>query len=218
MAGRSLGLNATAIRHFGDWEFLKNAIGLRGWQGDTARKCCCWLCGACKLCEPYAWDPSVSAAWRQTLVTVGAFWQEIYNGNRHASALWTLPGFTLAYCVPDFMHVICLGVVPYAVGNRMWALFKILKGTHKKWVGACGQLENMMRCAAKDLGVEPPFVSLTLGMIRPDLKSKPYMKLKAADGAQLPPRAGVHDADVFQPGRQAALAALPVSGAPVQHL
>ena len=55
-------------------------------------------------------------------------------------------------------------------------------------MSACNRIENMMTLAAKSLSVEPPFDSLTVGMIRKEKAGKkPKLALKAAEGRYFVP-------------------------------
>ena len=49
MAGKPLSLVGAVVRHFGDLEFLKRAVGVRGWDEkfEEVRRCC-WLCRGAK--------------------------------------------------------------------------------------------------------------------------------------------------------------------------
>ena len=105
----------------------------------------------------------------------------------HTSPIWSIPGFIVQYCVPDFMHTSCLGILQYLNGNVMWELFVELGGTYRGWSQACALLENMVRLASMPLGQPHPFHSLSIGMIRPTATGKPKMKLKAAEGRKLLP-------------------------------
>ena len=116
------------------------------------------------------------------MANMAAFWESVYNEGSFVSPLWSIPGFLISYCVPDFMHTCCLGILQYLSGNVMFELFRSLNGTYKNWTHACGLLENMMKLGAKSIGIDVPFHNLTIGMIIPAAKGKPKMKLKAAEG------------------------------------
>ena len=45
MGGKRLRVGAAILRKYGDWEWFKRSLNLRGW-GDGTRRRCCWLCGA----------------------------------------------------------------------------------------------------------------------------------------------------------------------------
>ena len=181
-AGQPLGLHACFIAKYGDWAWLKQALDLRGWRGEGRMGKVCWMCPA-SLHNPdcYAYDFRAEAPWRSTTTTMVQFWEEVFEERRHISPIWSIPGFLTRYCIPDFMHVCCLGILQYLNGNCMWELFIDLGGTESRWKKACGALENMSRVAAKALGEKPPFNNLTIGMLIPTDK-RPKMKLKAAEG------------------------------------
>ena len=78
-ARQPLRIGGAVIRHFGDWEYMKNAIGLTGWS-DGPRQLCCWLCQACRLGAPYAFDATLGADWRATAVTAHEWWMQVFLG------------------------------------------------------------------------------------------------------------------------------------------
>ena len=82
--------------------------------------------------------------------------------------------------VPDLMHANCLGISQCPLGSVTYDLFRALGGTweREKMAHACGLIENMTKLLAKDLDLESPFHTLTIGMFRTQ-KSKPKMRLKA---------------------------------------
>lgn len=186
LAGKRLKLRGAALRKFGDWAWFKQALALRGWQGEGTRGRQCWLCQAGSKdddCDPY--DFSMSARWRSTMMTMGQFWADVYEEGTHLSPIWQIPGFLTQYCIPDFMHVSCLGVVQYLSGNVMWELYKEMGGTTSNSIHICGLLQNMVDASSKALGMEKPFSNLSITMIKPSHPStntKPKMRLKAAKG------------------------------------
>jgi len=116
------------------------------------------------------------------MVGMSSFWAEVFQDGVYVSRTFAIPGFSVSFCRADFMHTCCLGILQYLSGNVMWELFLELRGSQSNWIRACGLLENMMKVAAKSLGRQPPFHSLTVGMLRANTTSKPKMKLKAAEG------------------------------------
>ena len=109
------------------------------------------------------------------------FVAESMAANHFTSAIFSIPGFVLAYIIPDFMHTCCRGIAGYRSGNIMWELFKALGRSFKRWKGACAQLINMMVVMSRELGLDPPFADLTVYMIRPSASKKPRMTLKVAE-------------------------------------
>ena len=104
------------------------------------------------------------------------------------SPIFAIPGFSISYCQPDFMHTCDMGIVQYCTGNCMWEVFLELHGVRTRSTAACAKLENMVKLAAKTLGADIPFQGLTVNMIRkqgPGKKTK--MALKAAEGRNFVP-------------------------------
>ena len=80
------------------------------------------------------------------------------------------------------MHTCCLGALLAYEGNCMWELFVSLGGTFNNHLGPCSVLLNMAKVmATKELGIEQPFASLTIGMFRSKASKRPVMRLKAAE-------------------------------------
>ena len=44
LAGVKFGFHAALIRKYADWAWFKQALALRGWQGQGSEGKCCWLC------------------------------------------------------------------------------------------------------------------------------------------------------------------------------
>jgi hypothetical protein len=187
LAGKPLGVHGAIIAKCGDWDWFKQSLGLIGWQGEGPTKRVCWLCRAGLQADEYCYDFSLSAAWRQAFEDEGSFWQSVASGTQFCSAIWSIPGFRIAYCRPDFMHCCCLGILQYLQGNVVYELFEFLGGGFNTWQKTCGILENMMRSASRDLRTQPPFHSLTLGMFRNEASQKPRLKLKASEGRHFLP-------------------------------
>jgi hypothetical protein len=182
LAGKRLPVCGAMLSKCGDWDWFKHALGLVGWKGEGSSKRICWLCQAGFSDGHWCYDFSQTAAWRQTMVDDATFWEMAAHGPQFRSTIWSIPGFSIRFCRPDFMHSCCLGILQYMLGNIMFELFQSLGGTFLKHQHACGLLENIMKLAAKELQVPPPFNSLTLGMFRGAPSKRPRMKLKAAEG------------------------------------
>jgi hypothetical protein len=188
LAGKPLQMRGAVITKVGDWQWLKSALNLTGWQGEGEQQRICWMCQASKKGPIDPFDSTAEAAWRRTRTDNTDYWQEAREDGKYVSPIFELPGFRIEYCRPDFMHTCCLGVVQKCSGSVMWQLFKQLGGTYSKPTDAIGKLQNLMKTASKHLRVEAPFHSLTIGMIRgKGLKSKPKLALKAAEGRHFVP-------------------------------
>jgi hypothetical protein len=173
-AGTPFKFRAACIAKCGDWSWHKQILGMRGWTG-TFR---CWMCQAIFNERDY----SKSAPWRRSCVCMEAFITSVLMGGQFASHIFRIPGFHNRYVLPDWMHVVCLGILQYLCGNCMWELFVRVGGTFNKHLQACSTLMGMIQLVARDLGVEHPFTALTYGMIRTSPSKKPRMRLKAAEG------------------------------------
>jgi hypothetical protein len=121
------------------------------------------------------------------MVDEASFWHEVCHGTQFCSTIWSIPGFCIQQCRPDFMHSCCLGILQYLQGNVIYELFIYLGGSFANWQSTCSILENMMRSASKDLNVQPPFNRLTVGMFRANASKAPKLKLKAAEGRHFLP-------------------------------
>ena len=78
----------------------------------------------------YCYNFDRAAPWRSTTTTMSQFWEEVHAEGRRPSPIWQIPGFLTQYCVPDLMHVSCLGIVQYLSGNVMWELLTSMGGEH----------------------------------------------------------------------------------------
>ena len=115
------------------------------------------------------------------------------------SKIFTTPGFHIGFVKPDYMHVCCLGILQYLLGNVMWELFLTVGGVYSRPKEACATLLNMTKLFAKRLGLEPPFNALTIRMIKPQASKRPRMALKAAEGRYFLPVLTKMLADAFPP-------------------
>ena len=176
-------MRGAVLRKFGDWAWFKQALGLRGHQGEGEKGLVCWLCKAGrKDPECYCWNFAPDAPWRSTIPSMADFWEDTYRRGDRPSPIWQIPGFVIEYCIPDFMHVCCLGILQYLTGNVLWELFSEIGGTMDRWVKACGMLENMAKISAKAIGLErSPVSKLTRPMFCPKNR-KPKTRFKAAQG------------------------------------
>ena len=76
----------------------------------------------------FLWDFSNEARWRDTCQTQSTFLDEIMNTGGFISQIWSIPGFTINGCIPDFMHCVDLGITQSVCGNITWELIR--------WLGA----------------------------------------------------------------------------------
>ena len=175
--GRSkqkLRTHAACIAKCGDWAWQKQILGMRAWRGEQVQKLICWLCNAT------LYDQDFSSEGVKSAINYGIrhFAASAFLQQQFVSAIWQIPGFTLAYIKPDWMHTCCLGILLAYEGNCMWELFVSLGGTFDKHLGPCSVLLHMIKVmATKELGLEQPFASLTIGMFRTKASKRPVMRL-----------------------------------------
>jgi hypothetical protein len=186
-AGQPLGIRGACVAKCGDWAWHKQVLGLQGWRGEGPSRRICWLCGAGFNDHCNCFDFSTGAAWRSAMVTMDRFWAQCSAETVYVSAIWSIPGFHISYCRPDWMHSCCLGILQYLNGNCVQEMFEEVGGRYGSPGSACAKLENIMRVMSKSLGVDPPFHSLTLGMFRRASEPKPKLRLKATEGRRFLP-------------------------------
>ena len=179
-AGRPMRFRAGCVSKVGDWAWYKQALNLQGWQSRVPTARVCWLCratiGDLDKC-------GLDAPWRGTEVNTA----DVLAGGCFVSTIWSIPGLVLSSVKPDWMHVCCLGVLQYLQGDVLWELVLQLGGTITNHRGATTKLMGMIKAMSHEIGVKPPFHSLTIGMIRAGAGKPPKLKLKAAEGRHLLP-------------------------------
>ena len=104
---------------------VQGGPGPEGVEGEGPEKRTCWICSAGFTDDHNCYDFSKSAAWRRSMTTMGDF----YTGpEQFISRIWTIPGLNLQCIRPDWMHMCCLGVLQYLIGNCLWECFVDLGG------------------------------------------------------------------------------------------
>ena len=106
----------------------------------------------------------------------------IAAGAGFVSSLMEAPGFTVLCCQPDFMHVVCLGILQCVQACCLWECFQCLGGSFSSSTKTCGRLLAMLKAMARDLDAVLPISDLTVGMFRADASKSPKFKAKAAEG------------------------------------
>eukprot|EP00959_Pyramimonas_sp_CCMP1952_P430983 9026373-Pyramimonas_sp.AAC.1 len=94
------------LRCAGDWQWLKQGLGLQGW-GDGASMRCCWQCEATLH---HLGDAGVGASWRSRYITTAQFLNWRFASGIQISGIFNLPGFLLEYVTADWMHTVDLGI------------------------------------------------------------------------------------------------------------
>ena len=116
-------------------------------------------------------------------------WASAAFDGTYVSAIYTIPGFTTARVVPDWMHCCCIGILQYALGHTLFEVFIYLGGVESnksKCEDVCSKILNMMRMMARFLDVDMPIGDLTVTMFKQQ-KKQPKFKLKAAEGRYILP-------------------------------
>ena len=126
VAGQSLRIRGACLAKTSNWAWLKQVVGLVGWN-DGSRRSCCWLCNARFVAGSYD-DASLAAEWRSSPVDTPAFWAELSSSGQFCSKVWSIPGMRIEWLRPDFMHMVDLGITQYLSGNICWFLFDALGG------------------------------------------------------------------------------------------
>jgi hypothetical protein len=164
---------ACLLQMRGDWSWMKQAFGLRGWK-DAAG--CCYKCLANTTTHPFT-DASLYASWRMTLLTTMLFLQKAMANGDYIPSVFDWPGFLLEFFHPDFMHCVCLGIVQLVLGNIYFELFESLGGVLNNPNDQIGQLLSCIRLAAKNLRVKCPIWGLTLNMMKREGQSEGFPRV-----------------------------------------
>ena len=174
--GKPLKLKAACLQCRGDWAWLKGSFNLCGWSGEGKTGRICYKCAADKQSMPFT-DPSLTAAWRTTLISDAGYIGGAAFVGSEVSSLFSIPGFKLSYIGIDWMHTVDLGIAQYAIGNVLWELFKHTGGLVTRPGQSLASLLTMIRLASKNIGqTSRPLNSLTLGMIKVEI-AKPLVTL-----------------------------------------
>ena len=180
-----LRVGGARLGKFGDWHWFKAVLNLRGWRGEGATKGVCWMCNVGFNDTHNCYNFSMGAPWRKTMFNMVDFWANAKG--TYSSGIWAIPGFHLKCIRPDWMHMGCLGVLQYLIGNVLWELFKDMGGKFTNPKTTCALLENMIEVCSKSLGVAKPVNTLTVTMFRASSSEKPKFKGKAAENRHLLP-------------------------------
>ena len=92
------------------------------------------------------------------MVTMEDVWSR--GPEQYISGIWAIPGFHLDMVRPDWMHMCCLGVAQYLLGNCFWEMFVELGGVFTRPKTALAMLENMIEAVAHQLQIPKPVHSM----------------------------------------------------------
>ena len=91
---------------------------LTGWSRGMGRsnQKSCFKCQADCMDIPWT-DPSKTAKWRPTAITMKTFWAWVIFTRSNVSAIFGWPGFVYDMLDADWMHTVDLGVTLIVLGN-----------------------------------------------------------------------------------------------------
>ena len=164
----------------GDWPFLRTLFQFPSWRSSVI----CWLCRASRHGDsvPFT-DCGLSALWRQLRYRPNQFLASLIQQGFEINPLLSLPGFTIACVVLDWLHVVDLGVGADVMGCFFWELITVaglLQGVSRSQ----RLLDLWTRLRDYYKREKPPCVldNLTETMIKKDAKgSKPKLRAKGAE-------------------------------------
>ena len=149
-----------------DWVWYTQFRNLVGWAGDAGTRRMCYICLATLGGPLSCLDSSLGAEWRGTLGMSHAEYMLALRARGYVSEIFNLPGFQYTMLVLDLMHIACLGILQYLLGNVLLGLFFRLDGTIGDPGEAVGRLLTFSKLAAKNQGIETSVFRLTINMIK----------------------------------------------------
>ena len=179
LAGHPLRIRGGMIYKVADWYWFHKVLDLCGWSGQRI----CYKCPATLRGILPAYDFRACAEYLNRLLTQADYRLSMYRKLMYRSKIWNVPGFSIHRIKPDWMHVVCLGIIQVLLGNMLWEQLVAFGGIVKKKEANKSALRKLcmtLRICAHRLNCELPFAELTVGMIRSEY-APPKLKQKAAD-------------------------------------
>ena len=172
----------TQIR--GDWKMFKDTLSL---PAHNERNGCCWIC---PMTPDKVHEVGLEASWRHQYFDQETFIMRCWEEQRHMSAVWQFPNFSLKVIRLDWLHIMDLGCAADAAGNVLWLLQSKLPGPNI--AKRVGELFKEILEEYKNQGVTSDrLATLTETMFRKDAASAPKLKAKGAETRKLVPILGV---------------------------
>ena len=182
-AGKPLGITALLTEFRADWSFIKQVFNFPCWSND----CICWRCPATRDREDECsyYSTGADAGWRCRRYLPGELLRWMQQQHLPISSLFSLPHFSEACILQDWMHCVDLGVAQDLIGNLFHEVQRQLPGT---------TMDARMSVLLQRLKVYyqtlPPSASrlntLTCEMIKQPNKG-PKLRAKAAETRHLIP-------------------------------
>jgi hypothetical protein len=181
MGGEEIGCSAILSEIRGDWSMFKETFRLPSWSSGTY---ICWLCSCCQ-CDLR--DFSRGAKWRHERLDHYSFLRRQQELGKSLSTLMAAPFLTNQCFLPDWMHVMDLGVTLDFLGN----LFKYLVDSGKL-PGRNQELRTTalwkdIRDYYKRAEVPSKIPTLTHTMLLKEGGGKPKLRAKAGEARGLVP-------------------------------
>jgi hypothetical protein len=183
--GTQLSYHALLLQFRGDWPFLRTLFDFPAW--NQPRICFLCRCGPRGSDMPFT-DPSSSSKWRRFRYAANEFIQELRLLGVSICALLSLPAFTIACVLLDWLHVVDLGVGADVLGCFFYDLIStdgIIEGSNQE-----ERLSTLWKILKEWYALhKPPCVldNLTDTMIRKSGTSKPKLRAKGAECRYLIP-------------------------------
>ncbi len=170
-AGQALGWRGGLVRIQGDWDWYHKFYDVPFW---TSREMC-WLCHATQ--DNYM-DTDEAALWRTQQRLPDQRLDEIRASGVVPNPLFACPGITMRSLLPDWMHVVDLGVARDVLGNAFFDALPLLPGLSMK-----AKVRHLWLCLKKHYKACPPTTplqNLTVGMIKRPGEA-PTLRCKASE-------------------------------------
>ena len=182
-AGTPLGSAALLTEFRADWAFIKQVLNFPSWSNT----CICWRRPACKeRNSPFSYyNTDADAGWRFRRYQPGELLRWMHGAHLSVSSLFSLPHFSEACILQDWMHCVDLGVAQDLIGNLFFEIQQSLPGANMD--DRVAVLMGRLRGYFKTL---PPSASRlsnrTSEMIKQPQKG-PKLRAKAAETRHLIP-------------------------------
>jgi hypothetical protein len=125
-AGQPLGITALLAEFRADWSFIKQVFNFPCWSND----CICWRCPATRDREDGCsyYRTVTDAGWRCRRYQPGELLRWMQREHLSIPSLFSLPRFSEACILQDWMHCVDLGVTQDPIGNLFYEIQRRLPG------------------------------------------------------------------------------------------
>ena len=179
LAGQPLGCRAALLEVRADWQFLKICFGFPAWNEKAG---CCWLCEATPGASIRQTGPD--ALWRRQRLDGLQALLRMRDRGQEVSPLFGAPGLRPMHFVPDWLHVMDLGVAPTILGHLLY--FAIAKAPGANRPSKVQHLHSLLIEYYQRKNPSSRLDTLTYTMIRAPGKL-PKLRGKAAEVRGLVP-------------------------------